>query len=682
MRRFMAATFLVAFSLIPAVQAQTTGSVFALTGDYIKIGVSDYGTIGSKGNTSPGILYDNTGTRTFNTAYDYLTPGTPFEGFTVKYTNGAGSLVTQTNNNTGSTSITGGILTNYSGVAYGGTTFDNRAVWTGNGTGYSLINDVRFNNNQKFVDITTTLTSGVAMTNLYFGRFIDPDARAAAGDSSATTNTLGYSPIGVKQVVFSEALASKYALGLYTAGSNAGAGISSSWTTDPVNYYNGVNSGTGDYTIGLGFLVPSVVVGDIVTFQYAYIFGPSTLDAGATAVTSGAGGGTAGVVPGCTSSCDMAGVTPPTSSSPTVTSTSTATITVSDTTTVNTSLPVVTASLAHHTASESAAKQTIARETTTNVTTPYNRTVTTLVRTTSNWSDSTTTTADSATSSTTTLVNNVATTVVDDSFSGRIDQQAQLAKLNAGINQSLNMTPFRTDGAKSDKFTMYLNGGTLKSSLSDGYSAKSNVFSISGDRQITQDWKVGLQYSQVGTAMMGVDSNTKQEKQHVGVYSIFNLPNGSILATNLGQANNNINTVRTVEQVFNNSYATKGTDTWVSNKFYTPEYKDMVRGIVGFTTGTSKTDGYTEDGSIQSARTVDATKRNIDYAEAGVRLRKDIGKFAISGELITSTNGYKTVDASVIYNVAKGQIISVGVVRQDKDQIATNAISVRAKINF
>ena len=682
MRRFMAATFLVAFSLIPAVQAQTTGSVFALTGDYIKIGVSDYGTIGSKGNTSPGMLYDNTGTRTFNTAYDYLTPGTPFEGFTVKYTNGAGSLVTQTNNNTGAMSITGGILTNYSGVAYGGTTFDNRAVWTGNGTGYSLINDVRFNNNQKFIDITSTLTSSVAMTNLYFGRFIDPDARAAAGDSSATTNTLGYSPIGVKQVVFSEALASKYALGLYTAGSNAGAGISSSWTTDPVNYYNGVNNGTGDYTIGLGFLVPSVAVGDIVTFQYAYIFGPSTLTAGATAVSSGAGGGTAGVVPGCTSSCDMVGVTPPTSSAPTVTSTSTATITVSDTTTVNTSLPVVTASLAHHTASELAAKQTIARETTTNVTTPYNRTVTTLVRTTSNWSDSTTTTADSATSSTTTLVNNVATTVVDDSFSGRIDQQAQMAKLNTGINQSLNMTPFRTDGAKSDKFTMYLNGGTLKSSMGDGYSAKSNVFSIGGDRQITQDWKVGLQYSQVGTAMMGVDSNTKQEKQHVGVYSIFNLPNGSILATNLGQANNNINTVRTVEQVFNNSYATKGTDTWVSNKFYTPEYKDMVRGIVGFTTGTSKTDGYTEDGSIQSARTVEATKRNIDYAEAGVRLRKDIGKFAISGELITSTNGYKTIDASVIYNVAKGQIISVSAVRQDKDQIATNAISVRAKINF
>jgi len=684
MNKLITATLaIVCLFLSNTIQAQTTGSVFALTGDYIKIGVSDYGTIGSKGNTSPGMLYDNTGTRTFNTAYDYLTPGTPFEGFTVKYTNGAGSLVTQTNNNTGAMSITGGILTNYSGVAYSGTTFDNRAVWTGNGTGYSLINDVRFNNNQKFIDITTTLTSSVGMTNLYFGRFIDPDARAATGDSSATTNTLGFSPIGVKQVVFSEALASKYALGLYTAASNAGAGISSSWTTDPINYYNGVNSGTGDYTIGLGFLVPSVAVGDIVTFQYAYIFGPSTLTAGATAVSSGAGGGTAGVVPGCTSSCDMVGVTPPTSSAPTVTSTSNATITVSDTTTVNTSLPVVTASLAHHTASESAAKQTIARETTTNVTTPYNHTVTTLVRTTTNWSDSTTSVADSATSSTTTLVNNVATTVVDDSFSGRIDQQAQLTKLNMGINQGLNMSPFRTDGYQSTKgYTLYVNGGSLRTSMGDGYSAKSDVSSIAGDKQFKDNWKVGLQYSSVNTTMPGVDSNTKQDKEHMGVYSVFTLPNDAIISTNLGNAKNNITTSRTVENLFNNSYTTKGTDTWLSNKVYTPEYFNMVRVIAGYTTGTSKTNGYTEDGSIQSARTVDAINTSFSYGEFGVRLRKDINKFAVSGEVIAATNGYKTIDASIVYKLDKGQTISLNAVRQERDQIATNSVSVRAKINF
>ena len=61
------------------------------------------------------------------------------------------------------------------------------------------------------------------MTNLYFGRYIDPDARAAAGDSSITNNSLGYSTIPTTNVVMSEALVSKYALGLYSAASNVGA---------------------------------------------------------------------------------------------------------------------------------------------------------------------------------------------------------------------------------------------------------------------------------------------------------------------------------------------------------------------------------------------------------------------------------------------------------------------------
>jgi hypothetical protein len=350
---------------------------------------------------------------------------------------------------------------------------------------------------------------------------------------------------------------------------------------------------------------------------------------------------------------------------------------------VNTSLPVVTASLAHHTASESAAKQTIARETTTNVTTPYNHTVTTLVRTTTNWSDSTTSVADSATSSTTTLVNNVATTVVDDSFSGRIDQQAQLTKLNMSINQGLNMSPFRTDGYQSTKgYTLYVNSGSLRTSMSDGYSAKSDVSSIAGDKQFKDNWKVGLQYSSVNTTMPGVDSNTKQDKEHMGVYSVFTLPNNAIISTNLGNAKNNITTSRTVENLFNNSYTTKGADTWLSNKVYTPEYFNMVRVIAGYTTGTSKTNGYTEDGSIQSARTVDAINTSFSYGEFGVRLRKDINKFAVSGEVIAATNGYKTIDASIVYKLDKGQTISLNAVRQERDQIATNSVSVRAKINF
>jgi hypothetical protein len=224
------------------------------------------------------------------------------------------------------------VLTDYSGTAYNGTTFDNRAVWTGSTTNFDLAHDYRFNNNQKFVDITTVLTAKADLTNLYFGRFTDPDARAAAGDSSATLNALGYGVIPSNQVVFSEATISKYALGLYSADTNVGAGISSSWSPLGATYYNGANGGNGDYTIGLGWYLASLANGATATFSYAYIFGPSAFAAGETAVTSGAGGGTPVLVPGCTSSCTLTNVGDASApATPTVTGTSTVNIVTSST---------------------------------------------------------------------------------------------------------------------------------------------------------------------------------------------------------------------------------------------------------------------------------------------------------------------------------------------------------------
>ena len=75
--------------IIVALIAATSFNVIAanavLENLYVKAGVNETtGTLGSGGNTSPGLLYDSTGTGTFNTSYDYLTPGSPFEGFTVK----------------------------------------------------------------------------------------------------------------------------------------------------------------------------------------------------------------------------------------------------------------------------------------------------------------------------------------------------------------------------------------------------------------------------------------------------------------------------------------------------------------------------------------------------------------------------------------------------------------------
>ena len=313
-----------ASALLVGAPAALAGNV-TLQGNCVKIGTSDLGTIGSQGNAAPGILYDSTCSATFNPSYDYLTPGTPFEGWTIKGLNGSAVLFNHTNNNAsymGSSPVTG-TNADYSGVSYRGVTYDNRAVWSGSTPNFSIEHDVRFNDSQHFVDINTRIELSIAVPTLYFGRFTDPDARAAAGDSSATLNVRGYAGgIPATNVVLSEALASKYALGLFTGQiGGVNSGVSAGWTSDPVDYYNGVNDGDGDYTIGLGFMFSGLNAGDIVNIQYAYIFGPSAFAAGSGAVAGGAGGST----PSTFTVTDVGSASAPTTpSTPTVTGTSTA----------------------------------------------------------------------------------------------------------------------------------------------------------------------------------------------------------------------------------------------------------------------------------------------------------------------------------------------------------------------
>ena len=300
-----------------------TAAPLVLQGNYVKIGTNDAGTVGSGGRTAPGILYDSTGTATFNDAYDYLTPGTPFEGWTVKGIDSDGTTVlfNYTNNNTNVTSpaITG-TLVDKSGVEYRGLTFDNRAVWSGSVTEFDIEHDYRFNDNQQFVDINTRLDFKINVPTFYFGRFTDPDARAAAGDSSSTLNVRGYAGgVPATNVVLSEALASKYALGLFTGASNSNTGISAGWSTDPLTYYGGQDDGDGDYTIGMAFMFSGISAGDIVNIQYAYIFGPSSYDAASGAVSAGAGGATSSSF----TVTDVGSASAPTTSAPTVTGTST-----------------------------------------------------------------------------------------------------------------------------------------------------------------------------------------------------------------------------------------------------------------------------------------------------------------------------------------------------------------------
>lgn len=654
-----------------------------LVNEYVKAGVNEStGTLGSGGNTSPGLLYDSTGTGTFNTAYDYLTPGSPFEGYSVKGLNSSNTLLFYTHNNNASyaaiSPITG---------AWIGTPSASSVIWESTSdSNFNLRHTYSLPTGIQYIDIATRIEAKVAIDHLYFSRFIDPDARAAAGDSSSTDNVRGYGVIPKANVVFSEALSSRYALGLYsTTATGVNTSISPGWSTDPIDYYintSGHDVVRGDYTIGISFYSTGLAVGDIVTYRYAYIFGPSAFASASTAISGGAGGGTAGTSPFTGTLTDVGSATSAASapSTPTVTSTTTSTITVSDTTAVSTTLPVITASLAHHEASEGSGKQTIARETTTNVTTPMERVLVTKVRTTTNYSDGTSTYSDSADTTTTTVTNSVATSVANESFSGRIDQQEKLSQLNIGINRMLNSDAFRKDLFQNEHGRMWLNINRLNSGLENGYNANSNRFGIGFEKDVKENWILGVQYNRVNTSMNGVDSNTAQDKNHAGLYSIYTL-NDFKLKTDLGIANNQIKSNRTVENIFDNSHSTNGRDVWLSNRLYSPDMKGF-RPYVGYTVGTNKRDGYTEAGSIQSYRTVGKVSESVNYAELGMRYEKKYGKFTAAAEGGITSDQYKDLKASLSYDVNKDSFFVISAGRQTNNDLSTNVFGINAVIRF
>ena len=658
-----------------------------LINEYIKVGVNETtGTLGSGGNTNPGIQYDNSGTSTFNSAYDYLTPGSPYEGWAVRIDNADGTKFKLYGNNNagfqsdGNTAVSG---------AWVGTPTAASAVWAGSTTEFGIRHTYSLPSAQRYLDITTRIEATAAMPHLYFGRYIDPDAVAAPGDSSATDNVRGYGVIPKTNVVFSEATVSRYALGLYSAQSGTVNTSIQGWTSDPKNYY--LNTGgkpdvsNGDDTIGIAFYAANVAVGDILTYNYAYIFGPSAFTAANYAITGGAGGGTAGTSSFGTlvdvGSATDAGSGTTTPSTPTITGTSTTTITVSDTTAINTSLPVITASLAHHDASESSSQQTIARETTTNVTTPYTRSVVTLDRTTNTWSDGTTTTSDSATTTTDTLINNVSTSVANDSFSGRIDQMSYLGNLNKQLDRGLNMDAFRKDGATNGDVTMYVNATGGSSSIGDGYNSKSQIYGLGVEKEIKPNWRLGAQYNRVRTTMDGTDSNTAQNKDHVGLFSVYTTEKDVKIVNNLGYANNDVKSSRTVENVFNNSHTASGNNLWLNSRAYAPETKDF-RPYVGVTVGKSTTGGYEERGDIQSARNVSKQTDNYSYGEAGVRYEKTVNDFRLMGEVGRTTDGVTTGSATVGYAPTKTGVIALTAGTQQGDNINTKTLSLRGIIRF
>ncbi|OJT01494.1 hypothetical protein BEE62_11200 [Marinobacter nauticus] len=241
-----------------------------MEGDYVRTAISDNGTLGYGGTTSPGLLHDPSGTRSWG-AEDYLTPGTPWEMFGVK----ADQFGNVHNNNDWPSSIGSTSLTDISG----GSAFDNHVLWSGTYGGmFNITHEYIFNDNYERIDILTSIEALTDLTGLKFLRAIDPDPDVNTYGSFDTINTRGGAGIAEEDFVNSQGAQTGLTLGLYTNSSiEHNTGITSSWTNDPGAYLAGQNDGNGDNVIGLAFNIGNLFQGDLVKLSYSYVMG-ETLD--------------------------------------------------------------------------------------------------------------------------------------------------------------------------------------------------------------------------------------------------------------------------------------------------------------------------------------------------------------------------------------------------------------------
>ena len=178
-----------------------------------------------------------------------------------------------------------------------------------------------------------------------------------------------------------------------------------------------------------------------------------------------------------------------------------------------------------------------------------------------------------------------------------------------------------------------------------------------------------------------MDSKAQQTKDHFGIFSTLR-GNTLTLNTNAAIANSKYNYSRTVENVFNNAGETTGSEWWVSNKLYWNLAK-WIKPFIGFTMQNVNRNAYTETGSIQSARKVDAFDQTTYVGEAGAKLETRFGGkkndlIGVSLEGGFATDSSYGVTAAVDY---KEMVVIEGAHTLNQG-VTNNSIAAKLKFKF
>jgi hypothetical protein len=278
------------------------GSEVFLQGNFVEVGVSGWGTFGTDaaaprgfhtfGRSNLGVVADfqRDGWEAGDPSQtgDYILPGSPFEGWAIKWGNTENPNYANFGGSSWSTTSTGIMNNRETGME--------SAVWVGEiagslrGEHLRLIQTVSAGAGDLFfvVNVQVTNTGTVALPTVRYLRCVDPDMEADWGGDYATSNYVAYQPRhpenSNKALVVAQGLMNGMTLGLGAYDWRATASVSLGWAMDPDGVYDNLfeppqsDPSIGDSAIAMAFALGDLAPGQSVSFDFAYILNEPDLD--------------------------------------------------------------------------------------------------------------------------------------------------------------------------------------------------------------------------------------------------------------------------------------------------------------------------------------------------------------------------------------------------------------------
>ena len=267
--------------------------------------------------------------------------------------------------------------------------------------------------------------------------------------------------------------------------------------------------------------------------------------------------------------------------------------------------------------------------------------------------------------STTTMWNNMSDGTIDglhtmapvtlDPFEGRIDQIATAQDVTSSTLRNLDF--------------YNIQGIRMNSKMKNGMSGNTSGAVVGGSKELENGVTIMGGFTRLGTSLTGNGDSVDAETTAFAA----GVENNGV-SLELRRANTDYDVSRTIGD-FANTSKTAGTDT-SARLMYSPE-TGKVNPVIGYTRGKRTIDGYVEEGSVQSARTVAETDEMYGYGTVG--LRGDLG--LVDFTVMHHTDGVN--DISLGLEKDTGSVTwRVEGTRSMTDLGSTNAISAGLVIKF